>query len=281
MRKGQRLSWGMGLVELLVAVALASIVLLGLNNLLGIAFDTYNAGKASVELARQADYAMQRITAMLGGTRRLLVPLRADQARDVLAFTLDPSRGRLFGGVFYADADNDRDGRVDEDLGADNTNDGLPGIAGVDDDGDGNVDEGGVGSAADDDEDGVANEETARMKDKDGDGLLGEDIGGDMSGLTTAAKDDDGDGKVDEDWLDPVVYRISGQALWERLPDVGARDGKSFTERLLVSQVKRFAVTRVGYVAGNRGILVKIVLTLASGSVEVTRQATLRLRTLN
>ena len=272
---------GIGLVDLLVAVALGSIVLLGLNHLLDGALGAYDAGRQRVELARQADYALQRISSMLGGTRRLLVPLRPEQERDVLAFTLDPTRGSYYNGVWYADADNDRDGKIDEDLGADNTNDGQPGIAGIDDDGDGLVDEGGAGSAADDDEDAVVNEENARMKDRDGDAALGEDIGGDMSGLSAGAKDDDGDGRVDEDWLDPVVYRLADGSLWERLPNVGAANGLGYTERQLVTQVKRFAVTRIGYLAGNRGVLVRIALTLAAGDETVTRRATLRLRTVN
>ncbi|MFV1950794.1 MAG: type II secretion system protein J [Nitrospinota bacterium] len=48
-----------------------------------------------------------------------------------------------------AGIDNDGDGLIDEDPGADITNDGQPGIAGIDDDGDGSVDE---GDMTDDDE---------------------------------------------------------------------------------------------------------------------------------
>lgn len=48
--------------------------------------------------------------------------------------------------------DNDNDGDIDEDLGGDATNDGAPGIRNMDDDGDGQVDE---GSIYDDDEDGT------------------------------------------------------------------------------------------------------------------------------
>ncbi|MFK7896614.1 MAG: type II secretion system protein J [Myxococcota bacterium] len=52
--------------------------------------------------------------------------------------------------------DDDGDGAIDEDPGADMNGDGAPGIAGFDDDGDGSIDE---GDDADDDEDGQTNED--------------------------------------------------------------------------------------------------------------------------
>ncbi len=52
--------------------------------------------------------------------------------------------------------DNDEDGTIDEDLGADMNGDGAPGILGVNDDGDGSTDE---GSVDDDDEDGSVDED--------------------------------------------------------------------------------------------------------------------------
>ena len=52
--------------------------------------------------------------------------------------------------------DNDVDGLIDEDFGADMNADGAPGLAGVDDDGDGQIDE---GNNNDDDEDGLIDED--------------------------------------------------------------------------------------------------------------------------
>ncbi len=52
--------------------------------------------------------------------------------------------------------DDDADGVIDEDPGADMNADGAPGLAGVDDDSDGQIDE---GDAADDDEDGTVDED--------------------------------------------------------------------------------------------------------------------------
>lgn len=56
--------------------------------------------------------------------------------------------------------DNDGDGNVDEDLAADMNGDGMPGIAGMDDNGDGIVDNGGSSKKLDNDEDGLTYEDS-------------------------------------------------------------------------------------------------------------------------
>jgi hypothetical protein len=93
--------------------------------------------------------------------------------------------------------DNDLDGLFDEDPPFDFNGDGCPGLCGVDDDGDGETDEGFI---SDDDEDGQIDEDPTW--DDDSDGRTDEDLAGDMNedgcpGLCDI--DDDGDGLVDED----------------------------------------------------------------------------------
>jgi hypothetical protein len=103
-------------------------------------------------LQRDARLALERIAAMVEASTRLMVPLEVTTAtRDVLAVALPPGLDR--NGDGYADADNNKNGVVDDDLPADETNDGGAGIIGIDDDGDGLVDNG--ASFTDNDENGT------------------------------------------------------------------------------------------------------------------------------
>jgi prepilin-type N-terminal cleavage/methylation domain-containing protein len=66
----------------------------------------------------------------------------------------------MFGGINedpLDGVDNDGDGNIDEDFGNDTNNDGKPGIAGMDDNANGTIDDG--NSKEDDDEDGLKNED--------------------------------------------------------------------------------------------------------------------------
>ena len=80
-------------------------------------------------------------------SRRVLIPMpevaataHSESQRNVLAMTLDPTLDRDGNG--FADADNDRDGRIDEDFERGRDQRPEAGIVGIDDDGDGAVDEG-------------------------------------------------------------------------------------------------------------------------------------------
>ncbi len=252
-------------------------------------------------LARQADFAMQRLTDAVGKTRYLMLPLVNnpntawdESVRDVLAVTLDPTLDR--DGDGWADANNDEDfqdlnqnnvrdigewERIDEDTHSDMTNDGVSGIIGIDDDGDGSVDE---DNKEDDDEDGVKDEEEGGDKDLDNDFSIGEDkhqqmVRDNKSGL--AGVDDDGDGSIDEgdkndddedgekneDWLDPVVFYIIGTDLIERTPAIDAATGADYLENIIANQVSSFQVTRLP-LSGGRKTLVTINLTLTANDGE-------------
>ena len=102
-------------------------------------------------------------------------------ASAVLAVTLSPTQDMDGDGI--ADADNDGDGRIDEDLPADIQNDGKAGIRDFDDDGNG-VKDFLLSPSGDDDEsnDFSQSEDPINGMDDDGDGSIDEDPGGDMNG---------------------------------------------------------------------------------------------------
>jgi hypothetical protein len=169
----------------------------------------------------------------------------------------------------FADADDDRDGRIDEDLPNDIHHDFEPGISLIDDDGDGSIDDG--TGWAEDDEDGSENEDPVDGIDNDGDGSIDEDPASDNNGDACpgicgvddnsdgivdleAADDDDEDGGTFDDPYDPVVFYLDGSNLMERMPvpwnadgistPDGPVDGRDFVESVIAENVTRFRVER-------------------------------------
>jgi hypothetical protein len=202
----------------------------------------------------------------------------------------------------WADANNDRDyldlngnsirdpdepERIDEDLPNDNSNDAAPGIIGIDDNGDGLVDVSANPSPAEDnDEDGLTTEDSIGGGDADGDGARDEDIHQDMNKDSAPGiagvdddldgnidegpdRDDDEDGATNEDWFDPLVFRLQGSELIERHPvpyDVNADsvvDGLDFIESVIAENVTRFRVQRVPAPPGG-SVTVDLVLVSTS-----------------
>lgn len=282
-RPSTRSEQGLSLVEVLLALAISAVLIAALGGVVGPTLNAWEVAQRDNQLTREARFAVDRMTAAVRGTSLLLIP-RADDPntayseslRDVLAVALDPTWDRDRDG--FADADNDKDGRIDEDWGRDNNNDGQAGISGIDDDGDGAIDEGSLG---DDDEDGMNNEDPRNGLDDDGDGSVDEDPSANMNGdgqPGVAGVDDDGDtlidegdpqdddedGAINEDWLDTVVYFLNGTTLMERLPDVGAADGTAFSESPIAENVSLFEVERLVPAPGDRALLVKIKLELAT-----------------
>lgn len=227
---------GLSLIELTIALALATMLMMAINGVTGQALKAFNATSERVQLNRQAQFAMQRIAAAILGSDLVLVPQVEDlytayseSVRDVLAVSLDPYLDRDSDG--YADADNDRNGKVNDKLSADHTNDSKPGIVGIDDD-----------------NDGVVDESTASNNDNDEAGTLGAS----GSGL---------------DWLDVVAFFVTNGQLIERMPNINSANGNDYTERVIADNVTLFQVTRSFQgVAGNRMILLEIMLTLTGAS---------------
>lgn len=320
---GTNTSAGYTLIELLAAIIIAGILIAGLGGVIGQALDTYDVVREKNDLTREARYAMEQMVRAVSQTRRLLLPL-ADKttttlvenireqtipvstppagstyATAVLAVTL-PATSDLDGnGV--ADADNDGDGRLDEDLPADVANDGKPGIRGIDDDGNGITDFF-LSPAADDDESGdfAQNEDPINANDDDGDGIIDEDPGADNNGDGCpgicavdddadggldegAAADDDEDGGSDEDWYDPVVFYLAGGTLMQRTPvpwdedGSGAVTGADFVEEPIAANVTRFRVERIPQGA-DRALTVDLTLALTGPRTGETVSLNTRVR---
>lgn len=283
---------GFTLLELLICLALSTVIILGISDILATTLATRSTVQAENDAALQAEFAMDRMRRMVSGSRRLLLPLAENPAtawsesmRDVLAVTLPSTIDLDNNGV--PDADNDADGLLDEDLPGDNYNNGEAGIIGIDDDGDGSVDESDSPFFYNDnDENNIDSDDEIDGVDNDGDGSIDEDMHQDMNrdfepGI--AGVDDDGDGSIDEghlsdddedginneDWFDPVVFYLAGTTLVERLPVPWDEDGNStitgndYVESPLADNVTRFEVTWQDPGSG-RPLLVTILLELTA-----------------
>lgn len=306
---------GFTLTEVLVTLIIVALILVGIGGVLEQALRAESATRERNDLTRQARFALERMVAAVSATHRLLLPLAenpvtawSESVRDpgVLAVTLDPNLDR--DGDGWADGNNDKDyldlnqnatrdpgepERIDEDTDNDATNDAQPGIAGIDDDGDGLVDE---GNSVDDDEDGdLGNEDWLNGTDDDGDGAVDEDFDKDMNfdggpgvigvdddrdglideGMPSMLGDDDEDGQKSEDWLDVVAYFLSGTTLMERLPNLNSGDGNDFTERAIAENVTSFRVQRIPQGSG-RAVLVDITLGLTGETAKVQLQTRVR-----
>ena len=300
---------GFTLVELLVATMLAAILLVAIGGVAGQVVDTHDHVTERNELNRQARFAMDQMVRMVSQSRLLLLP-QADKTvtpfveniREQTIPASTPPTGSIYATAVLAvtlpatidldgngvpDADNDGDGRLDEDLPADVTNDGKPGISGIDDDGAGVVDYF-LSPVADDDESGdfSQNEDPLNGIDDDADGIVDEDPGADTNGDGCAGicgvdddadgnldegatADDDEDGSSDEDWLDPVVFYLNGGTLMQRtqvpwdISGDGFVSGQDFIAEPIAENVTRFRVERLPLTATGQQ-LVELTLELTS-----------------
>ena len=292
---------GFTLAEVLVALALAALLLSALSGLIRAGLDTREQTSQQNALTREAAFAMERMVRAVRGTAQLVVPLTEDPGsmeiesiRDpgVLAVALHPERDRDLDG--FADADNDGDGRVDEDLPGDTSNDGKSGLVGIDDDNNGFTDVSLAGSRDDDETGwfGTADDDPIDGLDSDGDSSIDEDPPADMNedGAPGAifvdddadgsvdegnTADDDEDGATDEDWLDAVVYFLSGSDLVERHPNLSPADGLDYTERTIASNVTGFRVERLP-VGTRRTELVDLTLDLSAGLASISLHTRVR-----
>ena len=313
---------GFTYVEMLIAVTITGLIMLALMGLIGTATDAGDSARVRNELVREARFALNRMVDMTGRSPRLLLPLRdnpntnwPENLREQTIPASPPIGDSTFASAVLAvqlpydidldqdgtpDADDDGDGLFGEDFPNDNQHDFAPGIVGIDDDGDGNTDE---GDGYDDDEDGSENEDPLDGIDNDGDGSIDEDTASDMNadgcpGL--CGVDDDNSGNIStgnadnddenpgefEDPLDPVVYYLSGSALIERLParwdtdgisdPDGPVDGRDFVTSTIARNVSRFRVERID--SANSDVLVDLTLELTDpiNSETASLQTTIR-----
>lgn len=297
---------GFTYVEMLVTLAIGVLLVTGLNGVMGQALQSQDTVAERNRLTREARYALQRMTQAVSGTRLLLLPQQDKPATNwpenlreqtlppsppigdsslasaVLAVTLPATIDLDGNGI--ADADNDGDGLLDEDLPADIHNDAAAGIFGIDDGGNGTVDE---GPAEDDDEamsdadedpiDGIENDDDGNLDedpaaDNNGDGcpgLCGVDDDGDGNADSGNAANDDEQGGDDEDWYDPLVFYLDNGVLKQRSPvpwdenGVDGITGRDFVISDIAVDVTRFSVERIP-IGSDRAQLVRLQLELTS-----------------
>ena len=312
---------GVTLIELLIALGLATILFAGLNGVVGQALDIHDTVRNKNDLTRQARFAMQRMEQAVSNTRLLLLPLNDRPASNwlenvreetvppttptddsskytaVLAITL-PLYSDLDGDGF-PDADDDRDGRVDEDLPGDIHYDVGTGIYLIDDDGDGSVDEGSTNND-DDESSSVADEDPIDGIDNEGDNNVDEDPSSDNNGDSCpgvcgvdddgdgaidegGTSDDDEDGQSDEDWYNPLVFYLDNGTLMERTPvpwdesGVDGVSGRDFIVEPIAGNVTRFRVERVPQ-NGDRSVIVDLTLELTDPVTTETVSLNTRVR---
>jgi len=289
---------GFTIIELVVATALAALLIAGLGGVVGQVATTRDAVQDRNELTRQVRFAMDQMVRVVSHSRLLLLPQNDKPASNwlenvreetvppttptddstrytaVLAVTL-PAYQDLDGDGF-ADADDDKDGLIDEDLPEDSHNDFAAGIYLIDDGGNGTVDE---GPDADDDEafftegedpingvddDGDANideDPSANMNEDGCPGVCGVDDDADGGLDEGSVDDDDEDGQADEDWYNAVVFYLDTGTLKFRTPvpwdesGVGGISGRDFIISDLADNVTRFRVERVTGVSGGVQLL--------------------------
>lgn len=336
-RAGERATQkGLTLVELLFAVAITGLLVAGLAGIVNQTIQAQDVAAKQTSQMAELRFALQRMVSAVSGSTRLILPLADNPATAwrehvreqtvpaqapesgsvlataVLAVTLDHAID--IDGDGWSDANNDKDfldlnGNllrdanepevIDEDLSDDSSGDGQPGLIGIDDDGDGYVDESATARPqADDDEDDAMDEDPLDGADTDGDGSVGEDPSGDMNGdgeggvagesclllictpIPGDLNDDDADLSADEERLDAVVYFLSAGQLIERMPspyDTNSDlivDGRDYTESVIAEGVRWFKVERLPKNGGAQ----LLEISLALGSAETSSQLSVQVR---
>lgn len=147
-RVGQK---GLTLIELLIAIAIFGLIAAAAAALLSASLNANTQGDSRYGLYREGLMIMERMTGEVRRCTFLLIPNAHNDVRDILAFSGFVNEDN----DFYFD-DDPLFPRIDEDPKKQMTDDGKSGIEGVDDDGDGQVDESGQD---DDDEDGLVDED--------------------------------------------------------------------------------------------------------------------------
>ena len=302
---------GLSLIEVLVALSLGALLILALNGLVGQALYSHKISVDQNDLTQQAHYAMQQMTRAIRRSPRLLTPQHDKSSSDwrenvreqtvpasapegsstkataVLTIIMDPTVDLDADGI--ADADNDGDGLIDEDLPDDSNNDDAPGVYGLDDGGNGVIDEFlNINNADDDESQGLENEDPINSVDDDspGDNNIDEDPPADMNADGQAgiagvdddkdgavdegdSADDDEDGAVDEDWYDTVSFYLVNNSLIQRIAvpwdenSSGPVNGRDFIEKSIADNVTRFRVERIALTNGDNQ-LVDLILELTS-----------------
>ncbi len=181
---------GFTLVEMILAVTIMGIIAGATMPLLSAILNAHASVSARSSLYQEGMLIMERITSGLRKTTVVAVPNGHSTTRDILAFSrlVNSDNDFYFGDPLLPRIDEDPDYYYSP---------GSYGIKGVDEDDDGQVDE---GDGKDEDEDGLIDEDLLDGLDNDGDGTIDEEVSIDYMGNGVSGIfgiDDDGDGTVD------------------------------------------------------------------------------------
>ncbi len=258
---------GFTLLEMLMAIVIGALLVLGLVEVVGVTLGAYETTAEKEALTRDARLAMDQMVRMTRRSRLLLLPFHdrastgwPENVREQTVPASPPVGGSAFATAVLAltlpldfdldgdgtpDADDDGDGLIDEDLSNDSDYGGTPGIHLIDDDGDGFVDENAPFWWNDDEYQSAYSEDPIDGVDNDGDGTIDEDPSDDLNADGCPGRcgvdddgdgsidegsplDDDEDGAIDEDHYDPLVFHLVGDALVQRTPVPWDEDGGGF-----------------------------------------------------
>ena len=250
---------GLTLTELLISIAIISLIAGVSTRMIVGALDSWEHNRGKEDLRNTARLVMERMVSSIRTTTWVLMPLMISDPTDpgYPASSYYPRDILAVSGMI----DNDADGVADEDPYKDMVNSGKAGLKGIDDNNDGIIDNG--STTEDDDEDGLKNEDPIDGVDNDGDGRIDEDTHNAFYG---SAENDDGDGPshINEDFFDPVIYYLQGTDLRER------HDELQFTtsDKVIAEDVTQFIVLR-RRVNGNTLIDIYLRLDNGTESVEL------------
>lgn len=221
---------GLTLVELLVTISIMTLISTAIMPLLSVSLEAHSQGTARCELYHEGLMAMERMTGGVRNCTFLLIPNAHSTTRNILAFSgaINDDDDYYFDDPLFP--------RIDEDPYNDSNNDGESGIANIDDNGDGLIDDWVVYWDDDDEDklysedwldgidndlDGNIDEDGWRDNNEDGfPGIMGMDDDGDGFVDEGDALDDDEDGLVSEDNLNEKLYLFNNetQTLTETIP---------------------------------------------------------------
>lgn len=108
---------GLALIELIIAVAILGIIMVGLSQVMGTALSVYESTSEKQDIIAQARFAMDRIVMFTQETDDIQIPT---SEKLIISERLMDTYDEFYvyvpggGGDGYLDADNDRDGAVNE-----------------------------------------------------------------------------------------------------------------------------------------------------------------------
>jgi type II secretory pathway pseudopilin PulG len=241
---------GLTLVELIISLTIMSFIAVAAAALLSVSLKAQAYAVNRSGLYTDGALVMQQITGNIRNSTIVFVPNGRQSTRTILATsgTVNNDNDYYFAAPLFP--------RIDEDVANDNTADGHSGVKGIDDNGNGLIDD---GSTSDNDEDLVNFEDPLDGVDNDGDGSIDEDVPGDMNGDGASGikgmddngdgpvdnsinlKDDDEDGQFDEDPYNPLIYTYDSASNSLKLQLPG-----STTPSTVLSGVTQFSATYEG-----------------------------------